>query len=86
MSWLDLFDSMHDNRWEGEKENEEKEKEDNTKTEEKTKKKEEKKPKTPSSNKVLCPTSIHQGGKHSKAQNGIWESVQWSFKFMMIYP
>lgn len=42
-----VLDSMHDNRWEGEKEEEkEKEKEDKTKTEEKTKKEEKPKPST----------------------------------------
>lgn len=48
------FDSMHDNRWEGEKEEEEKEKEDKTKREEKTKKKEkeEEKSKPPTTQKV----------------------------------
>lgn len=41
LTHLDAFDSMHDNRWEGEREEEEnKEKEDKTKREEKTKKKE----------------------------------------------
>lgn len=45
---------MHDNRWEGEKEDEEKEKEDTTKKEEKTKKKEkEEKPKAALPQKVL---------------------------------
>lgn len=48
-----FFDSMHDNRWEGEKE-EDKEKEDKTKREEKPKKKEkeEEKAKPPTSQKV----------------------------------
>lgn len=53
---LDLvaFDSMHDNRWEGEKEEEGKEKEDKTKKVEKAKKekKEEEKPKPPAAQKV----------------------------------
>lgn len=49
----DAFDSMHDNRWEGERE-EEKEKEDKTKREEETKKKEreEEKPKRSTAQKV----------------------------------
>lgn len=48
----DAFDSMHDNRWEGEKV-EEKEKEDKTKKEEKAQKeKEEEKPKPPAAQKV----------------------------------
>lgn len=51
---FDAFDSMHDNRWEGEKEEEDKEKEDKTKREEKTKRKEreEEKSKPPPAQKV----------------------------------
>lgn len=54
LTHLDAFDSMHDNRWEGEKEEEDKEKEDKTKREEKTKKKEkeEEKSKPPTAQKV----------------------------------
>lgn len=48
---VDVFDSMHDNRWEGERE-EEKEKEDKTKREERTKRKEEEKPRAPAAPKV----------------------------------
>ena len=51
---FDASDSMHDNRWEGEKEEEDKEKEDKTKREEKPKRKEreDKKPKPPAAQKV----------------------------------
>lgn len=49
---FDAFDSMHDNRWEGERV-EEKEKEDKTKKEEKPQKEEEEeKPKPPAAQKV----------------------------------
>lgn len=54
LTHLDYFHSMHDNRWEGEKEEEDKEKEDKTKREEKPKKKEkrEEKPKPAAPQKV----------------------------------
>ena len=53
LTYLDASDSMHDNRWEGEKEEEEeKEKEDKTKREERTKKKKEEKPKPSTPQKV----------------------------------
>lgn len=53
LTHLDAFDSMHDNRWEGEKE-EDKEKEDKTKREKTIKKEEEvEKSKPPTAQKVI---------------------------------